>query len=190
MPDPLAAAIDDCLEAGVNVLNVSTVLAPGAATGSRALTRALDRAARLGVLVVVASGRAEPAGGSALTGHPWVVPVTSCTWSGMAAPCANLGSRRGRRALAAPGCGITSLDAPDGLAIRSGSDAAAPFVTGAAALLWSASPQTSVDALRHALLSTALGSRAAPTPPLLDAWAAYEQLRAQRPAGPDLSLAP
>ncbi len=51
-PGALAAAIDDCLEAGARILNISAVLTPKAAAGSAALTSALDRAARRGVLVV------------------------------------------------------------------------------------------------------------------------------------------
>ena len=181
-PGQLAAAIDDCLEAGAHILNISAVLAPAAAAGSGPLTGALDRAARRGALVVVAAGEAELPGGSALTCHPWVVPVASCTGAGTPSRGASLGSRLVRRGLSAPGDRITSLDAPDGVVTWSGSGAATPFVTGAAALLWSAQPHADVDALRHALLSTAQGSRAAESPPLLDAWAAYQSLGRPSPA--------
>lgn len=99
----------------------------------------------------------------------------------MLLPVAHLGPRLRRRALSAPGEDITSLDSPDGLATRSGAAAAVPFVTGAAALLWSALPETDVDALRHALLSTARGSRMAP-PPLMNAWAAFVHLHPRQAA--------
>lgn len=177
-PDQIGAAIDDCLEAGVRILNISVVLPPAAADGSAALIAALDRAARRGVLVVAAEG-VRAAVGSALARHPWVVPVAACTPSGDPLPAAHLSPRLRRHALSAPGEGITSLDSPGGLATRSGAAAAVPFVTGAAALLWSALPETDVDALRHALLCTARGSRMmAPSPPLMNAWAAFAHLRA------------
>ncbi len=183
-PNEIAAAIEDCLQAGVRILNISVVLPPAAADGSTALTAALDRAARRGVLVVVAAGALRRAGGSALVRHPWVVPVAACTRAGIPLPVAYLGPRLSRRGLLAPGERITSLDSPEGLVTRSGAIAAVPFVTGAAALLWSALPGADVDALRHALLSTAQGSRAASVPPLMDAWAAFVHLRPLASRGP------
>jgi subtilisin family serine protease len=174
-PDQIAAAIEDCLEAGARIVNVSVVLPPAAAEGSAALTAVLDRAARRGVLLVVAAGPAPR--GSALSLHPWVVPVAACTATGVPLPSAQLGPRLARRTLLAPGEHITSLDGRGGLVIRSGAAAAVPFVSGTAALLWSALPDTGVDALRHALLCTAHGSPVTSTPRLLDAWAAYAHLR-------------
>ena len=176
-PDQIGAAIDDCLEAGVRILNISVVLPPAAADGSAALIAALDRAARRGVLVVVAAEGVRAAAGSALARHPWVVPVAACTRSGSPLPVAHLSPRLRRHALSAPGEDITSLDSPGGLATRSGAAVAVPFVTGAAALLWSALPETGVDAVRHALLSTARGSRMVSGAPLMDAWAAFVHLR-------------
>jgi len=175
-PGALAAAIEECLEAGARILNVSAALTAGAAAGSPALTGALDRAARRGALIVVAAGNDGVVGGSALTRHPWVVPVAACTTAGAPSAYSSFGLGIGRRGLSAPGDRITSLAPPDGLATWSGTSAATPFVTGAAALLWSALPGASVDALRHALLSTGHGPRTTVVPPRLDAWAAYTAL--------------
>ena len=180
-PGALAAAIADCVEAGARILNVSAALTPGAAAGLPALTTALDRAARHGTLVVVAAGNDGIVGGLALTRHPWVVPVAACTTAGMPSAYSSFGHGIGRRGLSAPGDRITSLAPPDGLATWSGTSAATPFVTGAAALLWSAVPRASVDALRHALLATGQGSRTTVVPPRLDAWAAYALLRRAPP---------
>ena len=180
-PGALAAAIEECVDAGATILNVSAALTPSAAAGSPALTSALDRAARRGTLIVVAAGNDGILGGSALTRHPWVVPVAACTTTGAPSACSSFGIGIGKRGLSAPGDRITSLAPPDGLATWSGTSAATPFVTGAAALLWSALPGASVDALRHALLATGRGPRTTVVPPRLDAWAAYHTLRGARP---------
>jgi subtilisin family serine protease len=180
-PGALAAAIEDCVEAGARILNVSAALTPSAAAGSPALTSALDRAARRGTLLVVAAGNDGIVGGSALTRHPWVVPVAACTSAGTPSAYSSFGLGIGKRGLSAPGDRITSLAPPDGVATWSGTSAATPFVTGAAALLWSALPGASVDALRHALLSTGRGPRTTVVPPRLDAWAAYTALRRAQP---------
>lgn len=180
-PNALAAAIEDCIQAGARILNVSAALTPAAAAGSPALTNALDRAARRGALVVVAAGNDGIVGGSALTRHPWVVPVAACTTTGTPSGYSSFGIGIGRRGLSAPGDRITSLAPPDGVMTWSGTSAATPFVTGAAALLWSVVPSASVDALRHALLATGQGPRTTVVPPRLDAWAAYNALLGARP---------
>jgi subtilisin family serine protease len=179
-PGALAAAIEECVEAGARILNVSAALTPSAAAGSPALTSALDRAARRGTLIVVAAGNDGIVGGSALTRHPWVVPVAACTTAGRPSAYSSFGLGIGKRGLSAPGDRITSLAPPDGAATWSGTSAATPFVTGAAALLWSAVPAASVDTLRHALLSTGQGPRTTVVPPRLDAWAAYTALLGAR----------
>ena len=180
-PGALAAAIEDCVQAGATILNVSAALTPAAAAGSTALTSALDRAARRGTLIVVAAGNDGIVGGSALTRHPWVLPVAACTTAGTPSAYSSFGIGIGRRGLSAPGDRITSLSPPDGVTTWSGTSAATPFVTGAAALLWSAVPGASVDALRHALLATGQGPRTTVVPPRLDAWAAYTALLGSRP---------
>ncbi len=180
-PGALAAAIDDCVDAGARILNVSAALTPAAAAGSAALTGALDRAARRGTLIVVAAGNDGIVGGLALTRHPWVLPVAACTTSGAPSAYSSFGVGIGRRGLSAPGDRITSFAPPDGIATWSGTSAATPFVTGAAALLWSALPAISVDALRHALLATGQGPRTTVVPPRLDAWAAYVALHGAQP---------
>lgn len=172
-PAELARAIDDCLDAGARILNVSAALTSPVAAGAAALTNALDRAARRGALVVVAAGNDGGIGGSLLTGHPWVVPVTACSSEGRPSPYSTLGLGIGRRGLSAPGDRITSLDTAGGTTTLSGTSAAVPFVTGAIALLWSAAPRATVDAIRHAILSAGTARRTAVVPPLLNAWAAY-----------------
>ena len=114
---------------------------------------------------MVAAGNDGIVGGSALTRHPWVLPVAACTTAGTPSAYSSFGLGIGRRGLSAPGDRITSLAPPDGVTTWSGTSAATPFVTGAAALLWSAVPGASVDALRHALLTTGQGPRTTVVPP-------------------------
>ncbi len=97
--------------------------------------------------------------------------------AGAASPGSSFGVGLGKRGLSAPGDPVTSLAPPNGVVTSSGTAVATPFVSGAAALLWSAVPAASVDALRHALLATSQGPRTTMVPPRLDAWAAYLALR-------------
>ncbi len=58
----------------------------------------------------------------------------------------------------------------------SGTSAATPFVTGAAALLWSQWPDAPPTLIRTALLQPCTPRGRSIIPPLLNAWAAYEYL--------------
>jgi len=79
----------------------------------------------------------------------------------------------------APGEGVTSLRAAGGSLTLGGTSVAAPFVTGAVALLWSCFADASAAEIRFAL-SGALLRRNTIAPPLLDAEAAYEGLTSRR----------
>jgi subtilisin family serine protease len=81
-PAALAAAIIETVDAGARVLNVSAALAPPSTQGERELSEALDYAARHGVIVVVAAGNQGTLGSSAITRHPWVIPVVACDLRG------------------------------------------------------------------------------------------------------------
>ena len=132
---------------------------------------------RWGVLVVAAAGNQGTLGGSAITRHPWVIPVVACDLRGRPLLSTNLGRSIGRRGLSAPGEHITSLGAEGELLTLSGTSAAAPFVTGAIALLWSALPHASARAVYGAITQAAAPRRTTVVPPRLDAWAAYQRLR-------------
>jgi subtilisin family serine protease len=175
-PMELAAALLECIEAGARVINVSSALADASSTGSRALEESLDQALRRGVLVVAAAGNQGTLGSSAVTRHPWVIPVTACDRRGRPLRYTNLGHSIGRRGLSAPGEDITSLGAEGPPLTLGGTSAAAPFVTGALALLWSAVPHASAGAV-HGAITHAAPRRPAVVPPLLNAWAAYQRLR-------------
>ncbi len=175
-PEELATAIRDAIGAGANVINLSAALAQPSSRGERQLEQALDYAAQRGVLVVAAAGNQGTVGSSAITRHPWVIPVTGCDSQGRPTTESNLGSSIGRRGLAAPGENIVSLGTDDKPQTSGGTSAAAPFVTGAIALLWSEFPSASAARIKLAVTQAGSRSRTTIAPPLLDAWAAYEAL--------------
>ncbi|MEK9141902.1 MAG: S8 family serine peptidase [Nitrospirota bacterium] len=175
-PQELAAAIQDCLDAGVRAINLSLALAHPSTKGEQALDEALNQSARRGVLVVVAAGNQGTLGSSAITRHPWVIPVVACDLTGRPISESNFGSSIGRRGLSAPGASITSLGTSGQPLTLGGTSVAVPFVTGAIALLWSEFPTASVGHLKLAITQAHRPRRASVVPPLLDAASAYQTL--------------
>ena len=175
-PEELAQAILDCLDAGARVLNVSAAIAQPAVKNERALAEALGEAVRRGVIVIVSAGNQGTLGSTAITRHPWVIPVVAYDLRGMPMDHSNLGSSIGRRGLGAPGDGITSLGAEDKPLTLSGTSAATPFVTGAIALLWSEFPKASAVDIKLAITQPYSGRPNTVVPPLLDAWKSYQSL--------------
>ena len=176
-PEELAEAILDCLDAGARVLNVSAALAQPAIKNEQALKEALDQAARRGVIVIVAAGNQGTLGGTAITYHPWVIPVVAYDLDGRPMHLSNFGSSIGRRGLGAPGYQVTSLGANGKPLTLGGTSAAAPFVTGAIALLWSEFPSATAAEVKLAVTRASSRRRMSVVPPLMDAWAAYLMMR-------------
>src|SRR5262245_2764459 len=175
-PEELAQAILDCIDAGAGVLNVSAALAQPSIKNERPLEEALTHAARRGVIVVVAAGNQGILGSTAITCHPWVIPVVGYDLQGRPMNHSNLGGSIGRWGLGAPGDQITSLGAEGKPLTLGGTSAAAPFVTGAIALLWSEFPDASATAIKLAITQPYLRRRNTVVPPLLDAWMSYQSL--------------
>ncbi|CCF83546.1 Peptidase-like protein (fragment) [Nitrolancea hollandica Lb] len=178
--DELAAAIVEVVRTGARVLNLSAAIALPSIQGERNLELALDYAARQGVLVVAAAGNLATVGSSAITRHPWTIPVVGCDGQGRPMPESNLAGSIGRRGLKAPGEKITSLGVGSALLTLSGTSAAAAFVTGALALLWSEFPNSSATEVKLAVTQPTAETRKTLVPPLLDAWASYEVLASAR----------
>ena len=172
----LAAAIIECIDAGARVINLSLALAQPSTKGEQALEEALNQAVRRGVIVVAAAGNQGTLGSSAITRHPWVIPVVACDLRGRPMNESNLGSSIGRRGLSAPGDGITSLGAEGQPLTLGGTSVAVPFVTGAIALLWSEFPAATAAQIKLAVTQASTPRRASVVPPLLDAAAAYQIL--------------
>ncbi len=177
-PEDLAAAIVATVDAGACILNLSVALMHPSAKGVAELNHAFDYAARRGVICVVAAGNQGNVGGSALTRHPWVLPVGACGVDGRPMASSNLGSSIGRRGVVGPGADVMSFGADGRVRAFGGTSAAAPFVTGTLALLWSLFPMASADQLRKAIAQGAGLARRTVVPPLLNAWAAYELMLA------------
>jgi subtilisin family serine protease len=174
-PEELATAITEVIGASAKVINLSAALTNPSSRGEHQLERALDYAAQRGVLVVAAAGNQGTVGSSAITRHPWVIPVTGCDSQGRPTRESNLGSSIGRWGLAAPGENIVSLGADRKPQTSAGTSAAAPFVTGAIALLWSEFPKASPAQIKLAVTQAGRLRRAI-APPLLDAWTAFEAM--------------
>lgn len=175
-PEELATAIIDCIESSCRVINLSAALAQPSAKGERQLVQALDYSARRGVVVVAAAGNQGTVGSSAITRHPWVIPVTACDDRGRPISYSNFGDSIGRRGLSAPGSGVQSLGTNGQAPTFSGTSAAAPFVTGTIALLQSLFPGASISDIRVAITQTWAARRRSVVPLLLDAWSAYQVL--------------
>jgi subtilisin family serine protease len=177
-PTELAQAILDCVEAGVRVLNLSAALSQPSVNGEPVLESALNQAAKRGVIVIAAAGNQGTLGSTAITRHRCVIPVVAYDLQRRPLDQSNLGSSIGRRGLGAPGDKVTSLG-PQGKPLTlGGTSAAAPFVTGAIALLWSEFPNANTTELKFAIMQANLGRRATVIPPLLDAGAAYQYMLA------------
>jgi subtilisin family serine protease len=171
-PEELADAILECMAAGARVLNLSLAVTRSSRKGERALKLALDDAARRGAIIVAAAGNQGTVGGT-ITSHPWVIAVAACDANGRPVSASNLGHSIGLRGLRAPGEQVTSLGADGRSLTLGGTSVAAPFVTGAIALVWSQFPAATGAQIRLAFHQAHV-RRATVTPPLLDAWAAYQ----------------
>lgn len=170
----LSRAIMECIHAGAQILNLSLVAAQPSLRGEQELREALDHAASRGVIVVAAAGNDGNIGSTAITRHPWVIPVVATNSQGKPLDLSNLGSSIGRQGLSAPGENMTSLGTADKPFTFTGTSVATPFVTGAIALLWSLFPGLSAGEIRHAIAPS--HQRKSIAPPLMNAWSAYSHL--------------
>jgi subtilisin family serine protease len=179
-PATLSAAIVECIEAGARILNMSVAIVQSSSQGERELQEALDYAAKRGAIAVAASGNQGTLGSSAITRHPWVIPVVACDVQGRPISYSNLGSSIGRGGLSAPGEQVTSLGVEDKLLTMGGTSVATPFVAGAIALLWSAFPSATAAEVKFAVTQAYAPRRTTVVPPLLDAWTAYQVMSKSR----------
>jgi subtilisin family serine protease len=175
-PKALAAAIVECIDAGARVVNLSLALAAPSANVEHSLEEALDQAVRRGVIVAAAAGNQGTVCSSAITRHPWVIPVVACDLRGRPIRQSNLGHSIGRRGVRAPGDSVTSLGAAGRSLTLGGTSVAVPFVGGAAALLWSAFPSATAAQIKLALTAATPVRRPSVVPPLLDVAAACRVL--------------
>ncbi|HVU72980.1 MAG TPA: S8 family serine peptidase [Mycobacteriales bacterium] len=160
-PKAVAAAIDWAVAHGAQIINLSLGAdTPGAASATE-ITPAIRRATDAGVLVVAAAGNDDRSSADAYGGFALVVAATGP--SGRLASYSQHGTGVN---LAAPGgdapgsactlgaC-VVSDWSDDRYAAIEGTSAAAPFVTGAAALLIGANPGITREQLIDRLETTA-----------------------------------
>jgi subtilisin family serine protease len=176
----LADAIAESVAAGALVLNMSVGLSETVTGDERKVHDALDYAARRGAIAIAAAGNQGTVGSSTITRHPWVIPVAACDPQGRPSAGSNLGCSIGRWGLSAAGENITSLGTDGNPRAFRGTSAATPFVTGAAALLWSEFPDASANEVKMALVQSGRSRRNTIVPPLLNAWGAYQTLASAR----------
>ena len=175
-PEELAVAIRECVDAGARVLNLSLALGQVRPIEERAVDDALGYASQRGSLVVAASGNQGSIGSSAITRHPWVIPVVAYDQRRKPLGLSNLAGSIGRGGIGAPGDNVVSLTASGKSMSAGGTSVAAPFVTGAIALLASEFPKAAPSEIRDAVMQPSF-RRTTVVPPLLDAWAAYRFLQ-------------
>lgn len=176
VPEELAEAIVASVDEGARVINLSSAIVTPSPKGESTLEAALNYAAHHGAITVAAAGNQGRVGSSVITRHPWVIPVAACNSQGRPLGESNLASSIGRRGLSAPGDGIISLGTNGKPQTSGGTSTAAPFVTGAVALLWSEFPKATAAQIRLAVTQSGGRRRNTIVPPLLDAWAAYRSL--------------
>ena len=179
-PQELATAIIDCVEAGANIINLSAALVQPTPKGEAALEEALNYSAKRGAIVVAATGNEGTGGSSAITRHPWVIPVAACDRRGRPTGYSNLAGSIGRRGLRACGEAIRSLAPLDKSAMFNGTSAATPFVTGTIALLRSIFFSATASEIKNAVMQAHRVRRPTVVPPLLNAWAVYQAMAAAR----------
>ena len=173
----LAEAISDCVVAGAHVINMSVYLSQHSPKGVHELEEALNQTVKRGVIVVAAAGNQGTIGSTPITRHNWVVPVAACDLQGRPLSYSNFGSSIGRGGLRAPGDGVNSLGADGKTLVLGGTSAAAPFVTGTVALLWSEFPNATAANIKLAITKARATRRKAIIPNLLDAWNAYKIMK-------------
>lgn len=132
---------------GAQVVNLSL----GGPIASSVERRFYEAVVRSGALLVAAAGN-EGDGVCFPAAYPGVLAVGAVDEAGALAPFSNRGLSLG---LVAPGVGVLSTSQQGRYELRSGTSMAAPFVSGAAALLWACHPDWSAQKVRATLLNSA-----------------------------------
>lgn len=176
-PGELSNAIIESIDAGAKIINLSLGLSAPSLTFYNKLQEAYDYALQRRVIIVVAAGNQGNIGNISLMNHEWPIPVAACDVNGKLDPMSNFGPSIGKRGLMAPGVNIRSAYPGGEYTHMSGTSFAAPFVTGAIALLWSINPRTSAAQIKQSIvLSATRRSSRSLVPGLLNAEAASRLL--------------
>lgn len=182
-PGELSNAIIETIDAGAKIINLSLGLSAPSLTYYDNLQEVYDYALRRGVIIVVAAGNQGNIGNISLINHEWLIPVAACDTNGKLDPMSNIGPSIGKRGLMAPGVNIRSTYPGGRYTHMSGTSFAAPFVTGAIALLWSIFGNATAERIICSVIRAASNQRrrASIIPPLFNADEAFKLLRNTRP---------
>lgn len=182
-PEELSEAIIEVVDAQVKIINLSLGLSSSSLITYSRLQEAYDYARLHGTIIVAASGNQGNIGSISLINNQWIIPVAACDEYGRLDSMSNFGKSIGNRGLMAPGVNITSTSSDEGgggYIQMSGTSFAAPFVTGALALLWSVFPKATAAEIILAI-RTANSSysprKSSIIPPLVDIEAAWNVLK-------------
>ena len=160
----IVAAIEAAVADGMDVINLS-IGEPEVEPSRDIVARALDAAADLGVVPVVAAGNDYDEFGRGSVSSPGssakAITVAAVSTGAREAAVADFSSAgptalslRLKPDVSAPGVGILS-SVPDGWAAISGTSMASPHVAGAAALLLERHPDWTTEQVKSALVGTA-----------------------------------
>jgi subtilisin family serine protease len=157
----IAAAIEAAVSDGMNVINLS-IGEPEVEPSRDLVVRAIDAAARAGVVPVIAAGNDfdpfEYGSVSSPGNAPSAITVAATTLAGQVASFSSAGptpvSLQLKPDVSAPGDQITSSLPPDKFGTLSGTSMATPHVSGAAALLLERHPTWTVEQVKSALVLT------------------------------------
>jgi PatG C-terminal/Subtilase family len=176
-PRDLSRAIIETVDAGAKIINLSLGLITSDLAAFPELDDASDYACKRGVILVAASGNQGRIGFMPLLRHPWLIPVASCDATASVTAESNVSPSIGTRGLRAPGVAVTTTAPAARYAQITGTSAAAAFVSGGLALLWSELPHATAAQVRQAALQAAGNVHRSITPPLFDAEGARRLLR-------------
>jgi subtilisin family serine protease len=177
-PEELSNAIIETVDAGANIINLSLGLSRTSLTVYAKLQEAYDYALKKGVIIVAAAGNQGNIGNISLINHQWLIPVASCDENSLLDPISNFGPSIGNRGLMAPGVNIRSTYPGGQYSHMNGTSFAAPFVTGAIALLWSIFTNATAASIIYSVIKSASSNRSRSViPPLLNAEAAWQLLK-------------
>ncbi|WP_181405177.1 S8 family serine peptidase [Aestuariibacter sp. GS-14] len=145
----LISALDQCQDAGANIVNLSL----GGTSRSAAEEAAFQAFADSGMLIVAAAGNSGNTALSYPASYDAVVSVAAVNANNVKASYSQSNSQV---ELAAPGNAILSTYPDNTYAYMSGTSMATPHVSGAAALVWSFFPSCTAAEIRSALDASAL----------------------------------
>jgi subtilisin family serine protease len=177
-PEKLSNAIVETIDAGARIINLSLGLSTSSMIVYDRLQEAYDYASQKGVIIVVAAGNQGNIGNTSIINHQWLIPVSACDENGQLDSMSNYGPSIGSRGLMAPGVNIRSTYPGGKYTYMSGTSFAAPFVTGALALLWSLFTNYDASVIKYSLINVASSYKhRSVIPPLLNAESAWKLLK-------------